>query len=403
MTLLNWRCGARHPEAAVPVAVVRPIPVAGCGTAKSGAAAPSAAADHADRAAIRPPGIPDCAGWNSHMTIKNTRRTDVFDDFFICFAAHNLIRIFLPEKEYFDQPPEYYPLVNGKRVLPASRGANLTQICYSNPDAKQEITKNLFKVVEQNPEYDIYGICQEDNMDKIMFERFCQTYKEATAHIDVNYRHAVPVVATPPSFDSFLKQAPWTLATPVTDLKTEFASSKPASEKTDIRVLADAKNLYLAGRFSDQFGFLSFASEYKPARDLWPAGNKVEICLSPDGKDSYQYVIDFNGNLCDLKNRNFKWDSKADLKVERDSDGWSAMLTIPLADLGATSDSPLAISFIRYIKDPKNASRGTVVWRYCVTDNTATFIPVDFKIRAPDRFRTFSVPVPAKNYLLCVL
>jgi len=58
--------------------------------------------------------------------------------------------------EYFDTHPEYFSMVNGKRIK------EMTQLCLTNPDVLAITIKKLRKKIEENPDIKIFGISQMD-------------------------------------------------------------------------------------------------------------------------------------------------------------------------------------------------------------------------------------------------
>ena len=63
-----------------------------------------------------------------------------------------------------------------------------------------------------------------------------------------------------------------------------------------------------------------------------------ELFLDPTaGKKPYhQFIVNTKGVLCDSQGRDMSWNSKAEVKVKKMEDGWSAEFSIPLSDLGVT-------------------------------------------------------------------
>jgi hypothetical protein len=74
----------------------------------------------------------------------------------------------IPPDEYFESHPEYFALVNGRRL---SDG----QLCLSNPDLMKELIKNLGERIEAEPEKvywsvsqnDCYNYCECENCQKL--------------------------------------------------------------------------------------------------------------------------------------------------------------------------------------------------------------------------------------------
>ena len=63
----------------------------------------------------------------------------------------------LPQDKYFDAHPEYFSMIDGKRV----RGK--TQPCLTNPDVLRIVTSNVLERIRQDPGAKFYGVSQEDN------------------------------------------------------------------------------------------------------------------------------------------------------------------------------------------------------------------------------------------------
>jgi hypothetical protein len=61
----------------------------------------------------------------------------------------------VPPDVYFDDHPEYYSLVNGKRIP--------TQLCLTNPEVLKVTVQNLRKKIAQNPEATYWSVSQNDN------------------------------------------------------------------------------------------------------------------------------------------------------------------------------------------------------------------------------------------------
>lgn len=62
----------------------------------------------------------------------------------------------VPPEEFFESHPEYYSLLNGKRV------AHNAQLCLSNPNVLAIVTERIKKKMRESPEYLIYDVSQND-------------------------------------------------------------------------------------------------------------------------------------------------------------------------------------------------------------------------------------------------
>lgn len=79
------------------------------------------------------------------------------------WGAHTF-SYFVPEDKYFSAHPEYYSLVDGVRKPH-------TQLCLSNPEVLEICKKGMKKAIEENPDYWVYSLSQNDNL------HYCQCEK----------------------------------------------------------------------------------------------------------------------------------------------------------------------------------------------------------------------------------
>lgn len=72
-------------------------------------------------------------------------------------GGHTFFKL-LPYDKYFEAHPEYFSLVNGKRI-----GGSEGQICLSCEGALQEIIKNVKEILRKNPNAKYVSVSQNDN------------------------------------------------------------------------------------------------------------------------------------------------------------------------------------------------------------------------------------------------
>ncbi|MFA6713728.1 MAG: DUF4838 domain-containing protein [Victivallales bacterium] len=77
-------------------------------------------------------------------------------------GGHNLVQVYLREKKYFKRHPEYYPLIDGKRVRP-SAFKDKVQLCFSSDEMTKAFIRELDAKIRKYPDYDTYRIMIEDN------------------------------------------------------------------------------------------------------------------------------------------------------------------------------------------------------------------------------------------------
>lgn len=71
------------------------------------------------------------------------------------WAVHTFFPL-VPPTEFFEAHPEYYSLIDGKRI------AEHAQLCLTNPDVLRILTERLLDVMRKSPEYLIYCVSQND-------------------------------------------------------------------------------------------------------------------------------------------------------------------------------------------------------------------------------------------------
>jgi len=87
---------------------------------------------------------------NSHRLDKATGGKISYSHF-----VHTFYQLVPPEK-YFDQHPEYFALVNGKRRIEHA------QLCLTNPDVIRIATETVFRWIKEDPDATIFSVSQND-------------------------------------------------------------------------------------------------------------------------------------------------------------------------------------------------------------------------------------------------
>ena len=83
------------------------------------------------------------------------------------WGYHTYGRLLPPEKYYADHP-EYFSLVNGKRMVFTDPRYQGNQLCTTNPDVIREVARNLIDTLDANPDIEIISLSPDDN------RRFCE-------------------------------------------------------------------------------------------------------------------------------------------------------------------------------------------------------------------------------------
>lgn len=91
---------------------------------------------------------------------------DCRGEFKVKWFVHTFTRL-LPPEQYAEEHPEYYALVNGKRVGRTGKPGRV-QLCTSNPDVVREVAANIVRIREAEPDLEMISL---DPMDS---QVFCQ-------------------------------------------------------------------------------------------------------------------------------------------------------------------------------------------------------------------------------------
>ncbi|MCB9782733.1 MAG: DUF4838 domain-containing protein [Candidatus Omnitrophica bacterium] len=77
---------------------------------------------------------------------------------FVIYPFVHTFNQLVPPEEYFDQHPEYFSLVDGKR----QREGNRVQLCLTNPEVLRIATDTVLRWIAEHPEADVFSIDQND-------------------------------------------------------------------------------------------------------------------------------------------------------------------------------------------------------------------------------------------------
>ncbi len=84
-----------------------------------------------------------------------------------CYWSVHTFYPLMPPSEFYDKHPEYYSLIDGKRIHEHA------QLCLTNPDVLKIMTERVKKTIREKPEYLIYSVSQNDWGNPCQCER-CQ-------------------------------------------------------------------------------------------------------------------------------------------------------------------------------------------------------------------------------------
>ena len=189
---------------------------------------------------------------------------------------------------------------------------------------------------------------------------------------------AVPVRG-PLKIDGVLDDPAWDEATPVTDFyQTQAREGVPGTERTEVRVLYDAANLYVGVRCHDtepdRIKALAIFRDENSGDDLI----LVAIDAFHDHRSAVHFITNANGQMVDTlqtgetsATRNQNWDTIWVARGRRAPSGWEAELAIPFKSLRFPRVAPgeeriFGIGFKRNL--PRKNEEDT--WPFVSNDST---------------------------------
>ncbi len=104
------------------------------------------------------------------------------------YFVHTFTRSLLKPEDYFDEHPEYFAEIDGKRIK------EKTQLCLTNPDVLKIVTNNLLDAIRKQPEAKIWSVSQEDNYNGCTCAK-CRALDEKEGSQSGSLLHFVNAVA----------------------------------------------------------------------------------------------------------------------------------------------------------------------------------------------------------------
>ena len=77
-------------------------------------------------------------------------------------GGHNLCGLFLPERIYYKDHADFYPLVEGERLRHTQMPGGC-QLCFTNPEMTKEFIRRLDEFVQKNMNHTVFRVMLEDN------------------------------------------------------------------------------------------------------------------------------------------------------------------------------------------------------------------------------------------------
>ena len=151
--------------------------------------------------------------------------------------------------------------------------------------------------------------------------------KKPSAPLPVAY---VLKAKAPPSIDGKLAEADWARAEALMLART-LDGSRPAPQPTEVRLLRDAKSLYIAFRCTEPLTRKIKASRGSHDGNLWDE-DSVEVFLGT-AEQYYHFIVNAVGSTCDGRGKETGWDSGFQAAGAVGEGKWTAEMAIPLAKM----------------------------------------------------------------------
>jgi hypothetical protein len=155
--------------------------------------------------------------------------------------------------------------------------------------------------------------------------------------------HALPI-SQPIKLDGRLNEPAWQQARKISNFtQRELHEGQPATERTEVAVLYDAKNLYVGVWCYDDHPDKIIASQMK--RDFNPGTDdnfQIVIDTYGDKRNGYLFITNPNAARTDVlisqngQSSNSSWDGVWNVKTTRTAQGWFAEFEIPFSTLRFT-------------------------------------------------------------------
>ena len=168
-------------------------------------------------------------------------------------------------------------------------------------------------------------------------------------------------ISTPPTLDGVLDDAAWKDAPVIDDFVQQLPEDKVApTERTEVRIVYDADNLYLGVRFFDSQPSRIFAWTLQRDSDGIVGDDQFAFAIdsSNNGRDGFWFSTNPAGVRNDAQifdeGRIFddQWDAVWEVSTKIDDLGWTAEIRLPFYNLRFTpgAENRMGINFFRAIR-----------------------------------------------------
>jgi hypothetical protein len=187
-------------------------------------------------------------------------------------------------------------------------------------------------------------------------------------------------VADAPRVDGDLSDAAWASATPITELwQNEPNEGRPASERTDVRIVYDDDAIYVGARMHDSEPRL--INSQLSRRDNTGTSDLFTIAFDSylDHRSAFQFSVNPSGvradaiTSSDASYGDDGWDPVWEVRTRRDSLGWTAEMRIPFSQLrfSQAAVQTWGVNVIRFIQ--RKAETAEFAWKGQTDEGHASF------------------------------
>ena len=155
----------------------------------------------------------------------------------------------------------------------------------------------------------------------------------------------------PPVIDGDLSDPVWSRAIPFADFTQQVPDEgQPPSQRTEVRILYDDRAIYFGIRCFDSDPPTIVANLTRRDRDTFSDTIWLDIDTRGDHRSAFHFEVNAagvqrdgirTGDRPDLGAIDWEWDAIWQSAVQRDSQGWTAELAIPLSELRYESGHPV--------------------------------------------------------------
>ena len=104
------------------------------------------------------------SNWTNFSCIA-TPQNDTYGMFKEAYYGHNINGVYIKGSKYYKDHPEFYPLINGKRVDPSAHPFH-TQLCFTNKEMIAAFIDEFDHYANARADCRMFGVFAEDNYDQ---------------------------------------------------------------------------------------------------------------------------------------------------------------------------------------------------------------------------------------------